>query len=166
MRITFAARRWRLKAILTLASLLPGADGTAQVWTSIGPSPLAYQDFPTDYNAGRVSSIAVDPGDLNHWLAGFGNGVWESRNAGMTWEPLSDAWPSLAIGAVAFAPSDPKIIYAGTGEARFSGWARAGVGLMKSVDGGKTWSLVATVPLPLWNSGYFYSQPGVTLAIK
>jgi hypothetical protein len=136
----------RMMAVHTLALLLCfGVRSDAQVWSSIGPSPLASQSAPPTFNAGRVSSIAVDPSDPDHWLAGFGNGgVWESRNAGGSWTPLTDAAPTLAIGALAFAPSDPSIIYAATGEAVLSGFAKAGLGILKSVDGGQTWSLLAT----------------------
>jgi hypothetical protein len=54
-------------------------------WESIGPSPMIALHFadPTDFQAGRVSSLAVDPSNPSRWLAGFGNGgVWESRDAG------------------------------------------------------------------------------------
>ncbi|MBI4907580.1 MAG: IPT/TIG domain-containing protein [Acidobacteria bacterium] len=94
---------------------------------------------------GRISSIAVDPVDPNHWLLGAGNGgVWETLDSGKNWWPLSDDWPTLAIGAVTFAPSDPNTIYVGTGEASGPGVTKAGLGLMKSVDGGRTWELLAS----------------------
>jgi photosystem II stability/assembly factor-like uncharacterized protein len=95
------------------------------------------------FMAGRVSTLAVDPQNPDHWLAGFGNsGVWESRDAGTSWTSLSDRWPSLAIGAIAFAPSAPHVIYVATGEAASVGFARAGIGIVKSTDGGGTWSIV------------------------
>jgi photosystem II stability/assembly factor-like uncharacterized protein len=50
-------------------------------------------------------------------LGAGGGGVWASQDAGMSWTPLTDAQPTLSIGSVAFAPSDPQIIYAGTGDA-------------------------------------------------
>src|SRR5438105_5138376 len=80
-------------------------------WTNLGPAPLP--DGPLRLaNSGRVSSIAVDPRDRLHWLIGVGNGgVWETRDGGTTWAPLTDDAPTLAVGAVAFAPSDSNIIY-------------------------------------------------------
>src|SRR5215471_4027389 len=106
-----------------------------QIWTNISP---------TGVSNGRVASIAIDPSDRNHWLIGVGNGgVWETRDSGASFVPLSDSWPTLVIGAVAFAPSDPKIIYVGTGEATLPGVTKGGLGLMKSTDGGKTWTLMA-----------------------
>jgi hypothetical protein len=68
--------------------------------------------------------------------------VWESHDAGGTWTPISDAAPTLAIGAVAFAPSDPRVIYAGTGEAAGVGFTHAGHGMLRSADGGASWSVL------------------------
>jgi photosystem II stability/assembly factor-like uncharacterized protein len=114
------------------------------MWTSIAPTTVVPPNAPQNFNAGRVSSIAVDPGNPDHWVIGTGNGgVWASRDRGGSWQPLTDAAPTLAIGAVAFAPSDPSIIYAATGEAVLSGFAKAGVGILKSTDGGQTWNLLA-----------------------
>src|SRR5262249_45830920 len=94
---------------------------------------------------GRIASIAVDPADPNHWLAGYGNGgVWETRDGGGNWLPRSDDWPTLATGAIAFAPSDPKTIYLGTGEPDAGGIGHSGIGVMKSTDGGMSWTLLAS----------------------
>jgi uncharacterized protein (TIGR03437 family) len=110
-------------------------QGERQLWTDISPRGVSN---------GRVASIAIDPSDQPHWLIGAGNGgVWETRDAGSSFVPLSDAWPTLVIGAVAFAPSDPKTIYVGTGEATLPGVTKGGLGMMKSTDGGKTWTLIA-----------------------
>ena len=136
----------RMTAVHALGLILCfGVRADAQVWSSIGPPYLVRASNPQNFNAGRVSSIAVDPSDPDHWLIGVGNGgVWESRDAGGSWTPLTDAAPTLAIGAVAFAPSDPSIIYAATGEAALSGFTRVGLGILKSINGGQTWDLLAT----------------------
>jgi hypothetical protein len=92
--------------------------------------------------AGRVVTVAVDPADPRHLLAG-GGGVWESRDGGRTWTPRTDDQPTAAIGAVAFAPGDPAVAYAGTGQGE--ALAALGVGLLRSDDGGATWrALVAS----------------------
>ena len=91
--------------------------------------------------AGRVVAVAVDPGDPRHLLAG-GGGVWESRDGGRSWAPRADDQPTAAVGAVAFAPGDPAVAYAGTGQGE--ALAALGVGLLRSGDGGATWrALVA-----------------------
>src|SRR5579871_5915504 len=90
----------------------------------------------------RVASIAGIPGDPSTYYAGAASGgVWKSTDGGVRWTPVFDDQPAQAIGALAIAPSDSKIIWAGTGEA----WAirdvdMMGNGIYKSVDAGKTWT--------------------------
>ena len=126
------------------------AQGAGQ-WTPLSPSPFLVSGalVPTPetyntYNSGRVSSIAVDPRDALRWLVGVGNGgVWETRDAGASWTPITDDAPTLAIGAVAFAPGDPDIVYVATGESVGSSIvAHVGVGLLKSANGGQSWALL------------------------
>jgi uncharacterized protein (TIGR03437 family) len=97
--------------------------------------------------SGRVSTIALDPGyngtsNRTIYLGAAQGGVWRSRDNGATWMPLTDAQPSLAMGALAIDPTNPNIIYAGTGEAHFSGDSYYGAGLLKSIDGGATWAQI------------------------
>ena len=66
------------------------------------------------------------------------------RDAGKTWQPRTDDQPSLSIGAIAFDPGNPLIVYAGTGEGDSE--SVLGVGLLRSSDGGTTWTLHATAP--------------------
>lgn len=122
---------------------LPGTvQGTR--WVSIGPAPIANGDTtPAAPVSGRIADVAVDPSNSSHWyIAAAQGGVWETRDAGSTWNPLTDDQPSLAMGALALAPSNPKIIYAGTGEGVCSGDAYAGLGLLKSINGGTNWALL------------------------
>ncbi|HVO26251.1 MAG TPA: hypothetical protein VMW56_21770 [Candidatus Margulisiibacteriota bacterium] len=110
-------------------------------WVNIGPAPIV-DKRPV---SGRVAAIAVDPRDLQHWLIGAAQGgIWETRDAGTTWTPKTDAAASLATGAIAFAPGAPDVVYAGTGEAVAGGDAYGGAGLLKSTDAGATWQLLAT----------------------
>src|SRR5262245_30518384 len=92
----------------SIGAMAQDSQAASVRWTDISPVGLPN---------GRVQGIAVDPSNQNHWLVGVGNGgVWETRNAGASFVPLSDDWPTLTIGAVAFAPSDPLTVYVGTGE--------------------------------------------------
>src|SRR6266702_4491013 len=90
----------------------------------------------------RVASIAGVPGDPSiYYAGGASGGVWKTTDGGLRWNPVSDSMPVAAIGALAVAPSDPSIVWAGTGEA----WAIRdsdviGDGIYKSVDAGKTWT--------------------------
>ena len=81
-------------------------------WVNVGPTSIQ----PVD-GTGRVVDIAVDPLDSNRWvIAAPGGGVWETRNAGGSWTPLTDGEEVQAIGAVAFAPGNHDVIYAASGE--------------------------------------------------
>src|SRR5437868_3788620 len=90
----------------------------------------------------RVASIAGVPGDPSSYSAGAASGgVWKTTDGGIRWNPVSDSMPVPAIGALAVAPSDPNVVWAGTGEA----WAIRdsdviGDGIYKSMDAGKTWT--------------------------
>ena len=112
-------------------------------WSFIGPPNYLSSAYAGSIWTGRVTSVAVDPADENHWLIGAAQGgVWDSHDAGATWEPRTDGQPSLAIGAIAFSPTTPNVVYAGTGEANFVGWTYAGAGMLRSDDSGATWSVV------------------------
>ena len=126
----------------------PPEAATVGTWVNIGPAPLSYITNPADpanWNSGRVATIAIDPRNANHWLIGAGNGgVWESVDGGTSWLPITDSSPTLATGAIAFAASDSQIIYVGTGESPGGvGFVQVGLGMLKSTDGGRTWSLLA-----------------------
>jgi Cep192 domain 4/HYDIN/CFA65/VesB-like, Ig-like domain len=109
-------------------------------WTLIGPQPTAYP--PTSYiTSGRANALAVDPTNSNIvYLGGPEGGVWKTTDGGATWTPLTDNQPSLAIGSIAIDPQNPQTIYAGTGEENFSLYNYSGAGVLKSTDGGSTWT--------------------------
>src|SRR5262249_53585676 len=69
---------------------------------------------------------------------------WETKDSGGRWVALTDAAPTLAMGAVTFDPTNPATIYAGTGDANGGGGMfKGGLGILKSTDGGATWSVIA-----------------------
>lgn len=98
-------------------------------WRSIGP-----------YRGGRVLAVDGVPAEPNHFYFGAVNGgVWETRDAGRTWQPIFDSAGVGSIGAIAVAPSDTKTIYVGTGEADMRSDIAQGTGAFKSPDAGKHW---------------------------
>ena len=102
--------------------------------------------------SGRVTAFGVDPSDGRHLLLGSaGGGIWESRDRGRTWAPRTDDQPSLGIGALAFDPSDPSRVYAGTGEGNTL--ETPGLGLLLSTNGGTTWKMTAT---EVFGGTFFY----------
>ena len=92
---------------------------------------------------GRVSRAAGVPGNPLVYYAGIASGgVWKSSDGGYRWKPVFDGQPASSIGSLAVAPSNPNVIYVGTGEANIRGNVAPGNGIYKSIDAGKTWNHV------------------------
>ncbi len=92
------------------------------------------------FRGGRSLTAVGIPGNPNvYYFGATGGGIWKSTDAALTWKPIFDHEGSSTFGSIALAPSDPNIIYAGTGEACIRGNAAQGDGVYKSIDGGKTW---------------------------
>lgn len=101
-------------------------------WRMIGP-----------YRGGRVLAVAGVPGQPQHYYFGSVNGgVWESNDAGRTWQPIFDDQSIGSIGAIAIAPSDPNVIYVGSGEADMRSDIAQGNGMYRSSNAGKTWARI------------------------
>lgn len=132
------------------------------VWTPLGPAPLASDatgDGAQDYNwvSGRATSVLIDPADCTGntvLLGGAYGGLWKSTNAGslspnpasVTWQALIDDEPTLAVGAIALqpvmCPGNSNVILVGTGETNSSGDSYYGLGILRSADGGSTWTQI------------------------
>jgi len=102
------------------------------VWRNVGP-----------FRAGRVASVTGVIGQPGvHYMGMPIGGVWKTTNAGVTWNPIKDDFEGAAsVGAIEVAPSDPNVIYVGTGEITY-GAQNSGTGAYKSTDAGKTWSKI------------------------
>ncbi|CAN5535248.1 hypothetical protein BH10ACI2_BH10ACI2_10290 [soil metagenome] len=102
-------------------------------WQPLGPS----------IQGARIEAIAVpSPGSSTMYVGPGAGNVWKTQNNGMTWQPIFEHESSFAIGDIAVAPSNPDIVWVGTGEVqpRHSGPAYAGTGVFKSVNGGRSWT--------------------------
>jgi photosystem II stability/assembly factor-like uncharacterized protein len=109
------------------------------------PSPFKRLKFRSIGPAagGRVCRVAGVPGDpLTCYAATAASGLWKSSDGGIHWKPIFDEQPTSTIGSLAIAPSDPNVIYAGSGEANIRGNIEVGNGIYKSIDAGKTWKHV------------------------
>jgi hypothetical protein len=145
-------------------------------WTPLGPVPLAsdatgngFQNY--DQVSGRATAVAIDPADRTGntvYIGGAQGGVWKSTNAAtttannVTWTAITDDQATLSIGSIAIQPgnSDPTqtVVLAGTGEADNSADSYFGLGILRSADGGNTWTLISTAN----NGTYSFSGLGAT----
>src|SRR5581483_260082 len=99
-------------------------------WRLVGP-----------FRGGRAEAAAGVPGDpLTYYFGAVTGGVWKTTNGGITWSPITDAAGIWSIGVITVAPSDPNIIYVGTGEPCLRNTISEGDGVYRSTDAGKTWT--------------------------
>ena len=112
-------------------------------WTTLGPTPGFY--FNWNNISGRTVTAAYDPLNPNTVYIGcaFG-GVWKSTNAGVNWSPVSDFTVSMSSGALGIDPNNTNTIYYGTGEATYSAASYYGRGILKSTNGGNSWTNYTT----------------------
>ncbi len=102
---------------------------TEMRWRMIGP-----------FRGGRTVAVSGVPGQQNvFYMAANNGGVWKSTDYGRVWTPIFDDQPTGSIGALAVAPSDPNVIYVGSGEGLQRPDLSVGDGVYKSTDAGKTW---------------------------
>ncbi len=101
-------------------------------WRSIGP-----------FRGGRSVAVSgIANGGSTFYFGSVDGGVWKTTDAGVTWIPIFNDQPVASVGAIAVAPSDPSIIYVGTGESDIRSDLASGDGIYKSTDAGKTWNRV------------------------
>jgi photosystem II stability/assembly factor-like uncharacterized protein len=132
-------RRSSIAAFSCLALFMLGGTARGQFpeslyqdlhWRMIGP-----------FRAGRTRAVAGVPSQTNvFYIGAVDGGVWKSDDYGRTWRPIFDAEPTQSIGAIAVAPSDPKIVYVASGEGLQRPDLSVGDGIYKSTDAGKTWT--------------------------
>jgi photosystem II stability/assembly factor-like uncharacterized protein len=133
---------WNRSLFAVLASLLMALPAAAQ---SVSPQLYSQMKWRLigPFRAGRAVAVSGVPGDGTTFYSGsVDGGVWKTTNAGTTWKPIFDNQPVASIGALAVAPSDPKVIYVGTGESDIRSDLASGNGVYKSTDGGDTWQKV------------------------
>lgn len=131
---------------ITGVLLALGCGGVADAQQRPDPNKFGFH-FLGPQQGNRVASVAGIPGDKTAYYAGAASGgIWKSVDGGNRWDPIFDDQSVAAIGALAVSPVDPKVVWAGTGEA----WAIRdmdvmGDGVYRSVDAGKTWTHVGLV---------------------
>jgi len=137
MRIyTMLVRSLGTLAIATAALHAQSPDGATLAsikWRSIGPVNMA----------GRMTDVEVDPKNSRvFYVTGAAGGIWKTVNAGTTFFSIWNNEPIASIGDIAIAPSNPSILYVGTGEQNSRNSVTPGYGVYKSIDAGVTWASV------------------------
>jgi photosystem II stability/assembly factor-like uncharacterized protein len=111
-----------------------------------GPAPEQYSRLhwrtigPEGNRFSSAAGIAGDP--YTYYVGAASGGVWKTTDGGTNWTPIFDGMPVQSIGSLAVAPSDPNIVWAGTGEGKIRSHISLGQGIYKSMDAGKTWTLM------------------------
>ena len=137
-RVTFAV--WVLVAAATLgaAKPKPTAVPSGEEKPKDPYAELKYRFLGPPGN--RVSAVTGVPGDpLTCYAGAASGGVWKSTDGGIHWKPIFDEQSAQSIGAIAIAPSDPNVIWVGTGETFIRSNVSIGNGVYRSTDAGKTW---------------------------
>ncbi len=140
------------RSILVLAASAPLAVPLAsQQRTTRPPTQTASPIDPATYGSlqyrhlgpegNRLPAVAGVAGDpLTYYAGAASGGIWKSSDGGVHWNPVFDGEPVSSIGALAVAPSDPNVVWAGTGEPFIRSHISVGWGVYKSTDAGKTWN--------------------------
>ncbi|HET9275225.1 MAG TPA: hypothetical protein VFN96_04075 [Gemmatimonadales bacterium] len=142
-------RLGRIALAIPILALLPvplaaqrGPRQAQPAATAVDParySQLKYRHIGPEGN--RVSAVAGVPGDRRVYYAGAASGgIWKTSDAGISWQPVFDGQPVQSIGALAVAPSDPNVVWAGTGEPFIRSNISLGWGVYRSTDAGRTWT--------------------------
>ena len=137
------ADRGPLSGLSLGAVILLSLASTAPAVGQAGVSPDVFTELDYRYigpEGNRMSAVVGEPGNLNVAYAGSASGgIFKTIDGGIHWEPIFDDVEVSSVGALALAPSDPNVLWAGTGETHIRSHISIGDGIYKSTDGGATW---------------------------
>jgi len=121
--------------------LKPEIAPTTPAETPSGLEGLTFRSIGPAFMSGRIADIALHPGNPSVWYVAVGSGgVWKTDNAGTTWTPVFDNQASYSIGCVTLDPSNPEVVWVGSGENVGGRHVGYGDGIYRSTDGGQNWT--------------------------
>ena len=133
------------QAAPSIGSIAPATTSQTGTWEAMGPGNIG----------GRTRAILIHPTTPSTmWTAGVGGGIWKSTDSGASWVPKADLLVNIGVNSMVLDPRNPNTIYAGTGEGYGNVDSQRGAGIMKSTDGGETWTQLPSTN----NSNFFYVQ--------
>lgn len=136
----------RLFAAFLALGLVLGSAGAVRARAQVTAEDLNQLTWrwigPVNFS-GRIAEFAVPPGQTTtYYVLAASGGAWKTEDAGIHFEPIFDKYGNMSMGSLAVAPSDPNVLYLGTGEPMHARASSHGNGVWKSTDGGKTWTNV------------------------
>ncbi len=140
---------WREKALAHIQqnNLQKSSILNTLSWTTLGSGTIS----------GRTRSVVIDPTNTSIMYCGsVSGGVWKTTNGGTSWFPVTDFASNLAINTLVMDTTNTKILYAGTGEGCLPIDALRGIGVLKTTDGGSTWTTLTNFANPNPDYGYYY----------
>ncbi len=146
-----AAQGW-INTLQTNPEMITGANRTtsvaAAIWTSLGPIDVnILNGWTFGAGIGRVNVVKRCPGNPGYMLAGTASGgIFKTTDLGSSWTPLTDQFAGLGVSDILFHPTNTQIIYLATGD--YDGSHMSSIGIMKSTDGGTSWTNPLAFTLP------------------
>jgi len=130
-----------LKEYKRYMSANDGVKSAAGNWSISGPTQYFINNTGQPTGMGRINAIAFHPTDVNTiYIGAPSGGIWKTTNGGGTWENLTGNLPKLGVSSILVHPTNPDIVYIGTGDR--DGGDAPGIGVFKTVDGGITWNQI------------------------
>ncbi|HVB37854.1 MAG TPA: hypothetical protein VND92_04920, partial [Vicinamibacterales bacterium] len=147
LRRARAAAQALLPALgLVVLGLAPATVAHAQMASAAHPDALGalrFRNLGPAIAGGRVAAVVGVPGNPSiYYVGAAGGGVWKSTDGGYSWKAIFTHEPVTSIGAISLAPSDPDLVWVGTGEAAIRSDVITGHGIYFSPDGGATWKFM------------------------
>ncbi|MGB0850464.1 MAG: WD40/YVTN/BNR-like repeat-containing protein, partial [Bacteroidia bacterium] len=139
MHFSFMSKRTFISVLVSFFCLFTFAQKNKVTWDSVRLNNVNFRSIGPAFMTGRISDLVIDIQDESHWYVGVASGgVWETKNAGVTFSPIFDGQKVYSIGCITLDPKS-RDLWVGTGENVGGRHISFGDGIYLSQDGGKSW---------------------------